>query len=182
MEIYAYYPSGGPTFPETKVRYAACFFRPVRVFKPCPENVSGWEERGSLFLRKEAASLVSGRLSRKEGSPSRKGFPLSRSLRQSAILHTEPSPEDGHHAQTGPSGIFFSNGRAAPCPPRKTEKRPPQKPNGATAVRRSSAAASHGWRTDIPAHRHDCGTHSWPGARCHGRRRRVPAPCRRNRR
>ena len=81
-----------------------------------------------------------------------------------------------------PQRDIFSNGRAAPCPPLKTEKRPPQKPNGATAVRRSSAAASHGWRTDIPAHRHDCGTHSWLGARCHGRRRRVPAPCRRNRR
>ena len=182
MEIYAYYPSGGRTFPETKVRYAACFFRPVRVFKPCPENVSGWESRGSLFLRKEAASLVSGRLSRKEGSPSRKGFPLSRSLRQSAILHTEPSPEDGHHAQTGPSGIFSATTGQLPARLGKRRNallRSLMEPQQFGVARQRPVMAG---APDIPAHRHDCGTHSWPGARCHGRRRRVPAPCPRNRR
>ena len=88
----------------------------------------------------------------------------------------------GRHTQTGPSGIFSASGGTAPRQPRKAEKRPSLKPSGATAVRRSSAAASHGWSTGIPAHRHGCGTHSWPEARCHGHRRRAPAPCRRNRR
>lgn len=88
----------------------------------------------------------------------------------------------GTTPKQAPAGYSSATTGQLPCPSRKAEKRPPQKPNGATAVRRSSAAASHGWRTGIPTHRHDCGTHSWPGARCHGRRRRVPAPCRRNRR
>ena len=87
----------------------------------------------------------------------------------------------GTTPKQAPAG-YFQQRQGSSLPASENGETPSQKPNGATAVRRSSAAASHGWRTDIPAHRHDCGTHSWPGARCHGRRRRVPAPCPRNRR
>ena len=137
MEIYAYYPSGDRLFRKPKSDMRLAFFAQYGYSNPVLKMFQGGS-RGQSF------SSERGCLSRFRTPEPKRGKPFPERLPSlpfpPAKRHTAHGAVAGGRAPrpNRPQRDIFSNDRAAPCPPRKTEKRPPQKPNGATAVRRSS--------------------------------------------